>query len=78
MVSGVKTDLCTVVHKNTKLEEIRTERQLRELNSAPSESLAEVIGKATEIADFWPHCCITKLTDTIAAGNQSRSVRQCV
>ena len=36
--------------KNSKVGEIKTERQLRELVSVPSDSLAEVIEKAAEIA----------------------------
>jgi hypothetical protein len=37
-------------NKNSKVEEITTERQLGELTSVPSESLAQVIAKASEIA----------------------------
>jgi hypothetical protein len=42
--------------KNFKVGEIKTEGQLRELVSVPSESLAEVIEKATEIAWDAPKC----------------------
>jgi hypothetical protein len=52
--SVVKADLCPMGHKNPKIGEIKTERQLRELTSVPSESLAEVIEKASEIAGDAP------------------------
>ncbi len=48
--SAVKADLCPMGYKNPKIDEIKTERQLRELVSVPTESLAEVIAKASEIA----------------------------
>jgi hypothetical protein len=52
--SVVKADLCPMGHKNPKIGEIKTERQLRELVSVPNESLAEVIEKASEIAGDAP------------------------
>jgi hypothetical protein len=52
--SGVKADLSPIGDKNSRVSEIKTEGQLRELVSVPSESLAEVISKASEIAGNAP------------------------
>jgi hypothetical protein len=52
--SELKADLSTMVDKNPRANEVKTERQLRELASVPSESLAEVIEKASEIAGDAP------------------------
>jgi len=52
--SDLKADLSTIVDKNPKADEVKTEGQLRELASVPTESLAEVIAKAAEIAGDAP------------------------
>jgi hypothetical protein len=52
--SGVKEDLSPIGDKNSRVDEIKTEGQLRELVSVPSESLAQVIEKAAEIAGDAP------------------------
>jgi len=52
--SDLKADLSTIVDKNPKADEVKTEGQLRELASVPTESLADVIAKASEIAGDAP------------------------
>ncbi len=52
--SELKADLSTIVDKNPKADEVKTEGQLRELASVPTESLADVIAKASEIAGDAP------------------------
>lgn len=52
--SEIKAELSTIVDKAPKAEELKTEGQLRELASVPSESLAEVVQKAAEIAGNAP------------------------
>jgi len=52
--SDLKADLSTIVDKNPKADEVKTEGQLRELASVPAESLADVIAKASEIAGDAP------------------------
>lgn len=50
----VKADLSTMVDKIPRLEEIKNERQLRELVDVPTENIPEVVEKASEIAGDGP------------------------
>jgi RNase H-fold protein (predicted Holliday junction resolvase) len=45
-----KANLSTVVDKNERASEVKTERQFRELKDVPAESMEAVIDKAAEIA----------------------------
>jgi hypothetical protein len=48
--SDLKADLSTMVDKNPKVSDVKTERQLRELRTVPEGLIGDVIEKATEIA----------------------------
>jgi hypothetical protein len=48
--SDLKADLSTMVDKNPKVSDVKTERQLRELRTVPEGLIGDVIEKASEIA----------------------------
>jgi hypothetical protein len=52
--SDLKADLSTMVDKNPKVSDVKTERQLRELRTVPEGLIGDVIEKATEIAGDAP------------------------
>lgn len=48
--ADTKGNLCTIVHKNERASEIKTEGQLRELKDVPAESMEAVVNQAAIIA----------------------------